>query len=157
MRAGRRLHDLPVTPRTPRLVTGGFIDLRSTRLFRRQWHWQGVFVSFVKRHVAGMLPANERLRYIVISCPIGWAHTQNDPWCSVLTSPGTQLGNMYTLQQDIWFDISEKENQIWCDISEKKNKKKNIRENKQKWFKHSCTLEYSKTKSQPFYEGTIWQ
>ena len=33
---------------------------------------------------------------------------------------------MYTLQQDIWFDISEKENQIWCDISEKKNK--NIRE-----------------------------
>ena len=27
MRAGRRLHNLPVTPRTPRLVTGGFIDL----------------------------------------------------------------------------------------------------------------------------------
>ena len=30
MRAGRRLHDLPVTPRTPRLVTGGFIDLGVT-------------------------------------------------------------------------------------------------------------------------------
>ena len=30
-----------------------------------------------------MHPANERRRYIVTSSLIGWAHTQNDPWCSV--------------------------------------------------------------------------
>ena len=27
-----------------------------------------------------MRPANERRRYTVTSCLIGWAHTQNDPW-----------------------------------------------------------------------------
>ena len=31
-----------------------------------------------------MRPANERQRYIVTSSPIGWAHTQNDPWPHVL-------------------------------------------------------------------------
>ena len=29
-----------------------------------------------------MHPANERQRYIVTSSPIGWAHSQNDPWIS---------------------------------------------------------------------------
>ena len=33
-----------------------------------------------------MHPANERWRYIVTSSPIGWAHTQNDPWTYVNTS-----------------------------------------------------------------------
>ena len=31
-----------------------------------------------------MCPANERRRYIVTSSPIGWAHTQNDPWIFIL-------------------------------------------------------------------------
>ena len=30
-----------------------------------------------------MSPANERRRYIVTSSPIGWAHTQNDPWAII--------------------------------------------------------------------------
>ena len=31
----------------------------------------------------GMRPANEIRRYTVIPSPIGWAHTQNDPWIIV--------------------------------------------------------------------------
>ena len=34
------------------------------------------------RIILCMHPANERLCYIVTSSPIGWAHTQNDPWGS---------------------------------------------------------------------------
>ena len=30
-----------------------------------------------------MRPANERRRYNVTSSPIGWAHSQNDPWISI--------------------------------------------------------------------------
>ena len=54
--------------------------------------------------------ANERRRYNVMSSPIGWVHTQNDPWILVSissedfvatdiavtsTSPMNKIGNMY--------------------------------------------------------------
>ena len=42
----------------------------------------GPWVSFPHPGIIlWMRPANERQRYIVMSSPIGWAHTQNDP-CS---------------------------------------------------------------------------
>ena len=33
-----------------------------------------------------MHPANERQRYYVMPCLIGWAHTKNDPWDSMIAS-----------------------------------------------------------------------
>ena len=41
------------------------------------WDWQCIGI------IQGMHSANERWRYIVTSSLIGWAHTQNHPWCSM--------------------------------------------------------------------------
>ena len=38
------------------------------------------FYCWTAEIILCMCPANERWRYIVTSSPIGWAHTQNDPW-----------------------------------------------------------------------------
>ena len=36
--------------------------------------------------ILSMASANERRRYIVTSPLIGWAHTQNDPWYTILNN-----------------------------------------------------------------------
>ena len=38
----------------------------------------------VSGSILWMRPANERRRYIVTPSPIGWTHTQNDPWCLLM-------------------------------------------------------------------------
>ena len=50
-----------------------------------------------------MHTANERRRYIVTSSPIGWVHTQNDPWrrlaSTSLEIPKTDIWNCLIVQQ----------------------------------------------------------
>ena len=48
---------------------------------------------WISRIILGMSSANGWRRYIVTSSPIGWAHTQNDPW---YMGKGTQW-NYYEL------------------------------------------------------------
>ena len=42
----------------------------------------GFLVSPRSDIILCMRPANDRQRYNAMSCLIGWAHTQNDPWWS---------------------------------------------------------------------------
>ena len=41
-----------------------------------------------------MCPANERRCYIVTSSPVGWAHTQNDPWYDYTSAIEATLKDM---------------------------------------------------------------
>ena len=60
-----------------------------------------------------MCPANERQCYIVTSSPIGWVHTQNDPWlclgtnelpCSLLEMYVTDNNHVIVTMVTCWHD-----------------------------------------------------
>ena len=60
------------------------VSKRGHRYQREPWHQHERYSSSLCGMFSGIIlcmrPANERRRYIVTSSPIGWAHTQNDPW-----------------------------------------------------------------------------
>ena len=53
-----------------------------------QARWETVYSCDPSGIILCMGPANERRRYNVTSSPIGWAHTQNDPWPSIGITSG---------------------------------------------------------------------